>query len=272
MSENLDSLQGDVAESAIVDDELAGVDNAAESAAESETPAGEPVESEEGKPEKSEDEEEVQRPKMSRAQKRIVNLVSENHRLQGELSAYKSQLQKPAPGNGPIKREDFADDAEYLDALVEQKIAKREEEQRRKSVTETYTQRLVKAREKYGDWDEAFQSAVRVDLSDDTLEAIYDSEHGPDIAYHLATHPEDAIKLSQMRPTHAARMIGRIEAEIAIKSAGSRNGESVTKQKTQLPPPVKPVSGKGRVETDPSRMTDAQFAQWRREQIKKRGN
>lgn len=271
MSENLDVLQGEpqeVDETVIDESEQKGDEAQADSIDE-----GESSDESSGGDEKQADDDKPAEPpkqKMGRAQKRIVNLVAENHRLQGELAAYRrTQQQGERSQSAEPKRDQFKSDDDYIAARVRSELARAKEEERTQNVSRTYAQRVIEARDRYEDWDEAFQSAARVDLLDDTLEAIYDSENGPDIAYYLATHPKDAIELSQLRPVQAARKIGLIEARIEAAKSGKQDPKPAGKP---APAPVKPVKAGGRVERDPSRMTDDEFSKWRREQIKKRGS
>jgi len=61
--------------------------------------------------------------------------------------------------------------------------------------------------------------------------------------------------------------IGIILADIKAKKVS----QPTVKRVSSAPAPITPVQPKPTAENDPSKMTDAQFADWRRKQIKQRG-
>lgn len=99
-----------------------------------------------------------------------------------------------------------------------------------------------------------------VPLSRPMAEAIMDSEAGPKLAYYLATHQDEAADIAEMGPVAAIRALTRIEDKLAAETAKA----------SKAPPPVSPVGAKAKAEKSPSEMTDKEFAEWRRRQIKAR--
>jgi len=72
---------------------------------------------------------------------------------------------------------------------------------------------------------------------------------------HLANNPDEARQIAMMSPIGQIRALGRIEAKLEQKSP-----VTVTK----APPPVKPVGQKAAITKDPGKMSDEEYAKWRR--------
>jgi hypothetical protein len=68
-----------------------------------------------------------------------------------------------------------------------------------------------------------------------------------------------------MSPVQAGRAVALLEAKLAQQKAQAKPEPS------KVPAPIEAPRGQGRVTKDPSEMTDKEFAEWRRAQIKARG-
>lgn len=92
-----------------------------------------------------------------------------------------------------------------------------------------------------------------------TAEILMDSERGPEVAYHLATHREELQRIQGMPPLARARELGRIEALIAAPKP-----RTVTK----APKPV-PVIGGGssKAAKDPEKMTTEEWMEHERKRM-----
>lgn len=103
-------------------------------------------------------------------------------------------------------------------------------------------------------------------VTNEMLAAVQDSPMGPQVMYYLAENVEASVAIANLPPLAQAREIGRIEAKLeAAKAPPPKPAVS------QAPPPVKKVDGdEAQVEKDPSTMSDAEFAKWRRRQIAQR--
>jgi hypothetical protein len=74
-------------------------------------------------------------------------------------------------------------------------------------------------------------------VSNEVRDAIFESDVGPQVLYHLAENPEIAEKLQGMTVTSALRTIGRLEAQFA-------KAETQTKPvvgKSKAPAPINPI-------------------------------
>jgi hypothetical protein len=85
-------------------------------------------------------------------------------------------------------------------------------------------------------------------------EAILDSEHGPDLAYHLATNPDEARRIAALDPISQVRNLGRLEARFAEPA------KLTPKTATDAPAPTPHVRGvAGRFTVDGSTTDFAAF-------------
>jgi hypothetical protein len=216
-------------------------------------------------------------------QKRIDRLTRERYRLQGELEAMRRQPPQPAvqaqperSQDGTPKPEQFASYEAFLEAKAEWKaeqkvteVLQRQQEstrqqtvrQRQAEMQQSWDKQIDAAADIYDDFEEVALSPD-VPVSGAMAEAIQLAEKGADVLYYLGKNREEAAKIARMDPLRAAVAIGRIEATLA---------RPTPKKTTNAPAPISPVGARAAVTKDPSKMTDAEFSAWRREQIKRRG-
>lgn len=79
----------------------------------------------------------------------------------------------------------------------------------------TYEERVSAAAEKYPDFEEVVTRSAKAGkwpCTEMMRAGILESEAGVDLAYHFATHPDEAIRISRMDDYDQARAIGRLEA------------------------------------------------------------
>lgn len=143
--------------------------------------------------------------------------------------------------------EQFTDMYEYAKALTDYKVDQRlaEEKQKeaqakveaqRQQVINTWAKRVESAKAEMPDF-EAMVGSADVVVSNEVRDAIFESEVGPQVLYHLAENPELAEKLQGMTVTSALRTIGRLEAQF-------EKAEPQTKTvvgKSKAPAPINPI-------------------------------
>lgn len=170
----------------------------------------------------------------------------EKARLEGELEAIKRQggkagdrpsstgdqfdaeydRQNPKP---TIDDERFSDQAEYLEALTDWKIEKREarkeysvkkaqadeahrgQKEAEVEMIETLQSQKDRGIDKYDDFEEV---AGPANFSTDAWRALAASEIGEDIVYHLMSNPAERKKFDALSPALQAKEVGRIETGI----------------------------------------------------------
>jgi hypothetical protein len=84
---------------------------------------------------------------------------------------------------------------------------------------------------------EAMVGSADVVVSNEVRDAIFESDVGPQVLYHLAENPDIAEKLQGMTVTSALRTIGKLEAQF-------EKAEPQTKTvvgKSKAPAPISPI-------------------------------
>jgi len=175
------------------------------------------------------------------------------------------QQQQPQaqPTDGRPTRSQYANDDDYVEAMADWKIAQREQsfkqqqQQRQAQATASKTETIyAKASEIPGFDREAFDE---LPLTPAIAAAIVDSDVPEKLMHYLSTNPDEVAKIAQMNPIRQAAAIGKLEAKV-----------SSAPQVSKAPEPIKPIGGNKGGSKDPSEMTDAEFAAWRRRQIAQR--
>ena len=162
------------------------------------------------------------------------------------------------------KRENFRDDDAYLEARLEQlaerkateKITQLEKQREQDKSAEKFLERVDKVSDKYPDFQEVTGNPA-LHISTEMAEFISDSDLGPDVAYYLGKHPNEAAKIAQMSPIKIARELTRIEAEVSVKP---------TVKTSNAPAPITPIGSRGSAQTSLDRMDFAEYKKTRMSQ------
>jgi hypothetical protein len=207
-------------------------------------------------------------------------LEERNRMLESRLQEIESRL---SGGNRSAPREetkpkvsDFDTQEEFFEALADWKATHKVREQveamkaenernRQKSEQEQlmsgWQKRQAEARQKYEDYEESLAMA-NIPISPAVQQALLRSENGPDVAYYLSKHPEEAILIAGLEPFRAAVAIGRIEERIQSKTAPI----------TKLPEPIrKPKASVPMDESPKDTDTPEEWARKRNAELRKRG-
>jgi hypothetical protein len=158
----------------------------------------------------------------------------------------RSQPQKAQSSEEP-RPEQFTDMYEYAKALTDYKVDQRlgEEKQKveqakieaqRQEVINTWTKRVQSAKSEIPDFEEMVGSAD-VTVSNEIRDAIFESDVGPQLLYHLAEHPEIAEKLQGMTLTTALRTIGKLEAQFEKTEPQTKTVVG----RSKAPAPINPI-------------------------------
>lgn len=167
-------------------------------------------------------------------------------RAEQEAAYLRGRLEQPAPtASAPVVQpvndpsapriEDFQTYEQYEEARISHAIEKREKQKQSEERSRKFAENFKKASAEIPDLNDTI-SAARIPMRQETLSVIYDSDQGPQIAYHLAKHQDEAIRISQMDPILAAREIGKIEAKLQEQQTPKQ-----TRQVSQAPEPIKPL-------------------------------
>lgn len=165
--------------------------------------------------------------------------------------------------------------------------AERESAARHQQALTTFRDREEAARERHDDYDElVYDEDLPVHAAAAAM--IFEAEAGPEIAYYLASNPDEAAKIAAMSDARAALAIGRIEARVLAEQAAPASepdetetppaeqaeaAEEAPQQRppqprraptTQAPEPIPTVLGGGAAVTrDPSKMSMDEYREGR---------
>jgi hypothetical protein len=180
-------------------------------------------------------------------QKRIDKLTARNHMLESKVAEYEAKL-KPAEepktepkAIGEPKLADFNNNVEEFlkarDAWKENSEKQAVELERRKATVDGYNEKVSQARGNYEDWDEVV-SGSKIIIPQAAVDAVIELDNGPDVAYYLAQHPEEAEALMDLTPIRTIQVIGKLSDKVAGERAAPP-----PKAKVKPPAPLEPVGG-----------------------------
>lgn len=182
---------------------------------------------------------------------------------------------------GRPKPENFKETEDYIEAVTEWKakqIVRTENEAYQRAqmeararveseqISKSYQAKEDDAREKYSDFDQvAYQTPY--ECSPAMAQAIQLSDVGPDLAYYLGKHPEEASRIAHLHPLRAAQELGKLEVKIS---------ESQKTKPSSAPEPIKPVNARGETHkydtTDPrsDKMNTSDWIEAENERMRKK--
>jgi hypothetical protein len=82
-----------------------------------------------------------------------------------------------------------------------------------------WNERVEAVRKVHADFDDVMAEAASLPISEAMHVTIFESERGPEVAYHLAQHPDEAARIAKLGPLAAARELGRLEAALPSATA-----------------------------------------------------
>lgn len=185
-------------------------------------------------------------------QKRLDELTKRAYdaelRLERALEIIEKQANRPADDDfepvqdtaGPPKREQYRSEAEYIDAVVEHRMAAREAAKAAAEAKAKVDAAEAVARAKYDDYDAAVARFVRSPLAKNQIvvDAIYASDVGPEIAYQIGSDAALLADLAKLPRHRVAARIAQIEDTLTDNAKPAQ--ESATKPKPETKPLPKP--------------------------------
>ena len=196
---------------------------------------------------------------------------------EAELAKLKSQI----PSADKPKREDFEDEAEFLEALTDWKVesklkshtevvAKKIGEDAEKRAATEIEQELEEISEKGQDKYEDYSTVVfdkDLVLTQGMVETALLTDIAEDILYYLGKNPDISAAIGEMPALKAAKEIGKIEARLVAekKKPDEKKADppAPAKKLTQTPEPIDPVRSTGAIDKDPSQMSAKEYRAWR---------
>jgi hypothetical protein len=157
---------------------------------------------------------------------------------------------KPSPKDFQIEGTDSYDVEAFTEALTDWKLdsklsevektrtekakAEQAKSEQQKTLEAWQQKQGAVAKAKHSDYDEVIGSAD-FNVSPLMHEAILNSEVGGELAYYLASNPDEAASIASMNSYQAAKALNKIEAQFAQE-------ESAEQKEDEDEPPAPPVS------------------------------
>ncbi len=210
----------------------------------------------------------------------ILEKLEKLERRQGYLQRQLERPPMPPPQQAPPAPEtlpaqapreaDFDSYDDYRDALEDFKINQAitqlktdmSQQQRTADLGSFIGNLQRQGSEKYADFAEITQDPT-LPITTPMVEMLREFEHPADIAYYLGKNPVQCSKIAQMSPVQAARELSKIEGKVSSATNAQQQPKTITK----APPPIAPNKTGGETVTkDPSKMSQAEYEEWRRAQ------
>ena len=115
-------------------------------------------------------------------------------------------------------------------------------QQAAQAVEQAFATRTTAFKAATPDFDAVVMNPALPTLSRSSVSLIKASESGPQIIYHLAKRPDEAVRIARMSPEHQAMALGRIEAGLSAPATTAKNPTTST---TRAPNPLTPTTGRG---------------------------
>ena len=219
----------------LVFDEVAPVETAPEA-----VPEPAPVEAEPEAPEpeaaEAEADDEAEKPRHKPGSQKWKEKAQREAQEKEYWKAQALQQKAPEPTPTPVsadgpKQDDFDTHAEWVKASIRFEAKAMIEAEKRQ---QTWDQKAQAARTRFTDFDEALETAPAPSRA--VAEVLNESPIGGDVAYHLATHPDEYNRINRLGPVAAALELGRIEARLAPQK------KAPITPATKAPRPPSPVT------------------------------
>ncbi len=218
---------------------------------------------------------------------RIGELTREKYELKArvaELEArYGSGAPSPAPERaaqepGPPRLDAYNSYEEWVEATADYRAEKRFTELQRQSEERaaqererkaaesrraTYEKAVATIEDRYPDYHEV---TAEMPVTRAMAEFILEHNKGTDIAYYLGKNPDEAMRIANLSPVRQGFELAQLEAKLTTPG-------SQAKTASNAPEPINPVRPRERAPAaDPSKMTMAEYANWRKQQMRAERN
>lgn len=214
---------------------------------------------------------------------RIGELTREKYELKARLAElearYGGGASSPAPQKaeqeqGPPKLDAYNSYEEWVEATADYRAEKRFTELQRQSEERAaqeserkaaesrraaYEKAVASIEDRYPDYHDV---TAEMPTTRQMAEFILEHDKGPDIAYYLGKHPDEAMRIANLSPVKQGFELAKLEAKLVTPGSQARTA-------TSAPEPINPVRPRERAPAaDPSKMTMAEYANWRKQQMR----
>lgn len=190
---------------------------------------------------------------------------------QGDESAKKIEA------TGAPSPDDFDTQAEYIQAITEWNLNKREAKKQaddkaaqtlaaKEALVEKYKTQAEALATQHEDYDEVMEGADDIIVPPTIQQMILESEVGAQLAYEFAKNKDEFAKICALPDLQAAKEFGKFEDRVLKAEPKQKPVEAKT---TKAPKPITPVGGKsaGAIAKSPDEMNFQEFKKWREANI-----
>ncbi len=226
-------------------------------------------------------------PKVNKVQQRINQLTREKHEQRQENAELKARLEKLEQVKPEAKvidlvapdQNDFDTDQDYHAANAKyyaevsgnaaQARLTAADSESREEVTRSarqkelevkkagFEEKLAGIRENFEDFEEvAYGNTQFMDM--DLAEQLFDLDKGPEVAYHLGSHLDEAERIFALSPVQRARELTKLEFQVEALAP---------KKVSDAPDPISPLGSSETIQTDPDKMNANEWQAWRNKQL-----
>lgn len=195
---------------------------------------------------------EILQKRLAKSEARAERRAKEAYRE--ALQAVTQQQPRATPTSSEPTRDQFASDAEWIDAKVEHRLALRDQAQRAESQREAQqritkeTENLYAKAEKVPGFDR--ETFDELPLTRSIASAVLESDVGPQLMAYMSANPDEVERISKLSDTRQAVELGKLEARL----------QSAPKTVTKAPAPITPVGARGSSSPD---LSSADFAAYK---------
>lgn len=205
-------------------------------------------------------------------QARIDELTRRAHEAERQADYYRGLATQKAPNSADAaptepNPADFEDYGAFVKALAKYEIAQERQagnsqqaESHAKQAdtfrAEAWSSKVEATRATITDYD-AVVGSSEIPIAGHVADALMDADRGPELAYHMATHPDVAERLNKMSPVKAAIELGRLESTL---------GTVTPKPASKAPAPITPTRPGPSAKVDLSKLPMDEYIAERRKQ------
>lgn len=222
-----------------------------------ETPEGEEKQAPAEKTFTQKELDEILQKRLAKSEARAERRAKEAYREALEAVTRTQPVQRQT-SNEPT-RDQFASDAEWIDAKVEYKLQQREAVSKAEAQRQTQqslnskTEDLYAKAEKIAGFDR--ESFDELPLTKPIAAALIDSDVAPQLMAYMASNPEEVERIAKLSEARQAVELGKIEVKL----------QSAPKT-TKAAPPITPVGARGSASPNVSEMSMAEYKAYRQKQ------
>jgi len=190
------------------------------------------------------------------AKKRIDELTREKYEAKREAEQIRAEAQQLREALQQGQQEQPPGD---IESLVQQEAERIVQE---RSFNDACNRTYEAGKAEFKDFDTVVSNLNMVGVTRDFYDMVSSSDVGAKLLHHLGNDLDEAARISSLHPVKMARELTLLE--IKLKQLVPK------KDISKAPEPIKPISAAGATSKDPAKMSDNEFAKWRREQIAQR--